>query len=250
MFKRKVLLGLIAVSLTGLAIAKPDIEAARIDSLVKEIIAQSPNTPDQPKPNAAEIRKQVEQRLMMAEVLKAEAIKAGLDKQPEIQYQLQNLEAQFYAGAFVNSLAEKVQVNEQDLRDAYEKMNRVIQLQQVHFDTADKAREAQQLLLKGMSFGDLMKRFPNPEQQFTDYINPQQLPPEIATAISNMNRGDVTKEPILLNGQYYLFKLSGVGKAPNAQPFEQVKDQLANMAKQQKVDEEIRKILKANGIEN
>lgn len=250
MLKSKILAGVIAVSLTGLAIAKPEIEAARIDSMVKEITAQIGNAPDQPKPDAKEIRQQVEKRLMMMEALKAEALKAGLDKQPEVQYQLKNLEAQFYAAKFVDDLTAKVQINEQDLRDTYDQFNRVIQLQQVHFDTAEKAREAQQLLLKGMSFENLMKRFPNPEQQFKDYINPQQLPPEIGSVVATMSRGDVTKDPILLNGQYYLFKLSAIGTAPDAKPFEQVKDQLVNAAKQKKVDEQIRAILKANGIEN
>ena len=128
-------------------------------------------------------------------------------------------------------------------------MAKMVQIQQVSFKTAAEAKEAQNLLLKGLSFADLMKRYPNEEQKFNQFVAPQQLPPPFATALGNMVRGDVTHEPVELNGQFYLIKLAAEQRNPEMPPFEQVKDQVLQQAKQQKVQEQIRKLLKDNGIE-
>lgn len=63
-----------------------------------------------------------------------------------------------------------------------------------------------------------------------------------------MNRGDVTHEPIQMENRFYLFKLSAVERNPNAEPFELVRNQLAQAVKRQKVENQIERILKENGI--
>ena len=49
-------------------------------------------------------------------------------------------------------------------------MAKMVQSQQVSFKTAAEAKEAQILLLRGLSFADLMKRYPNEEQKFTSLL--------------------------------------------------------------------------------
>ena len=93
-----------------------------------------------------------------------------------------------------------------------------------------------------------MKRYPNPEQEFDGFISPQQLSPQLATAFADMNRGDVTHEPIQMENRFYLFKLSAVEHDPNAEPFELVRNQIAQAVKRQKVENQIERILKENGI--
>ena len=124
----------------------------------------------------------------------------------------------------------------------------MIKLQQVSFTSEADARAAQALLLKGLSFEELMKRYPNPEQAFDGFIMPQQLPPDLAAALEPLNRGDVTRDPLKLQNNFYLFKLSAVERNPEAQPFDLVRHQVEQQAKQQKVRRQIEQLLKNNGI--
>ena len=187
-------------------------------------------------------------RLQTLEILKNEAIKAGLDKDAEVQNQFKNVEAEFYANQYAAYLERQTVVDDAELRRFYDQQTRIIKLQQVSFASAEEVRAAQELLLKGLSFEELMKRYPNPEQEFDGFISPQQLSPQLATAFADMNRGDVTHEPIQMGNRFYLFKLSAVERNPNAEPFELVRNQIAQAVKRQKVENQIERILKENGI--
>ncbi len=233
----------------GLAVAKaPEIDRGRIDSMVAQVLQQADNTPGTQRPDGAAIRKNVILQLQTAEVLKNEAFKAGLNKDAEVQNQFKNVEAQFYAMQYALYLERNTEVSEAELRAGYDRQTRVVKLQQVHFPSAEEARKAQELLLKGLSFDELMKRYPNPEQAFADFISPQQLPPVMAQLVDGMTRGQVTREPVNMDGKFYLFKLAASERNPEAPPFEQVKPFLTQQVKQQKVQEQIEKILKENGV--
>lgn len=244
--KSKPLLTLITLAFASMAIAAPKIEPARIDSMVKQFMQQNPVPVDAAQ--TAALRKQVEIQLQSAEILKDEALKVGLDKNRDVQIQLKNLEAQFYAAQYASYLESQVKIDENELRTLYDNMTRVIQLQQVRFKTAEEAKQAQQLLLKGLSFEDLMKHYPNPDQQMNGLISTQQLPPEIAQVVNNMVRGEVSREPVAFNGEFYLLKIAVSERSPEAPPFEQAKGKLIQQAKQEKAQAQIIQLLKANGI--
>ena len=244
--KSKPLLTLITLAFASMAIAAPKIEPARIDSMVKQFMQQNPVPVDAAQ--TAALRKQVEIQLQSAEILKDEALKVGLDKNRDVQIQLKNLEAQFYAAQYASYLESQVKIDENELRTLYDNMTRVIQLQQVRFKTAEEAKQAQQLLLKGLSFEDLMKRYPNPDQQMNGLISTQQLPPEIAQVVNNMVRGEVSREPVAFNGEFYLLKIAVSERSTEAPPFEQAKGKLIQQAKQEKAQAQIIQLLKTNGI--
>lgn len=250
--KYKTLISACALAAAGFAMAAqaPEIERGRIDSMVAQVMKQADADPNATqRPDGAAIRKNVITQLQSFEVLKNEAFKAGLDKNPEVQNELKNLEAQFYAAQYAAYLERNTEVNEAEVRAAYDQQTRVVKLQQVQFDTAEAARSAQDLLLKGLSFEELMKRYPNPEQKFTDYISPQQLPPELGQVVGQLTRGQITREPVKLGDKFYLFKLAASERNPEAPPFEAVRSQLTQQAKQQKVQLQIEKILRENGLQ-
>ena len=100
MMNKKVMASVLALSLAGLAVAAqaPQIDNARVDSMVKQVLQQAGQNPQmQGQVNGETIRAQVIKELQTVEVLKAEALKAGLDKDATVQNELKNLEAQFYA---------------------------------------------------------------------------------------------------------------------------------------------------------
>ncbi len=242
--------GICAAALAGFALAKaPEIDPARVDSMVAQVLHQADQNPNQTqKPDGKAIRQDVITQLQTFEVLKNEALKAGLDKDPEVQNQFKTMEAQFYAQQYAQYLERQTEISDSELRSLYEQQTRMIKLQQVSFTSEADARAAQALLLKGLSFEELMKRYPNPEQAFDGFIMPQQLPPDLAAALEPLNRGDVTRDPLKLQNNFYLFKLSAVERNPEAQPFDLVRHQVEQQAKQQKVRRQIEQLLKNNGI--
>ena len=92
-----------------------------------------------------------------------------------------------------------------------------------------------------------MQRYPDPEQ-ISGFISPDQLPPDLASVINGMSRGQVTREPVQLNGRFYLFKLAASERNPDAPPFEQVKDILIRQAKQQKMQQQVDELLQKHGM--
>ncbi|MDO4249494.1 MAG: peptidyl-prolyl cis-trans isomerase [Neisseria sp.] len=249
----KTLLSALACVLAGSALAAPQISKERIDSMAAVMLQQAEQQARMQggrpaQTDGAEIRKQAERRLQITEVLKQEAFKAGLDKDAEVQNRLKNMEADFYADAYALHLEKTVQADESDVRKLYDLVSRTVKIQQIAFNSADEAKAAQALLLKGLSFEELVKRHPGQGMGTDNFIHPRELGPEIGRAVASMNRGEVSKEPLPYNGKFYLIKLAAEGRNPEIPPFAQIKDQLLEQAKQQKVQEQIAQILKNNGI--
>ena len=234
--KHKPLLTLIALAAAGIAAAAaPKIDGARIDVLLKQMTEMAPEGAGEPP---ADIRAQIEKSLAADEILKAEALKAGLDKQPEVRARWQNAEARFYADQYADHLAATVTVDD------------AVKLQQVGFPTEAEALAAQQLLLKGLSFEKLMERHPNPAQaQLAKPVALAELPPELAAAAAPMQRGEISRKPVPFQGGFYLLKIAAVEQAADAPPFDQLKDQIAALLKQRKTQEKIAALLKEHGIE-
>ena len=195
--KQKRLLTFIALALTGISIAAPQIDSARVDAMLE----QFGNTEQNQLPPDA--RQQIEKTLAATDILKAEALKQGLDKQPAVQARWKNLEAQFYASQYEEHLVKTVSVSDSEALAAYGNLTRIVKLAQVRFATADEARAAQQLLLKGLSFEKLMERYPNPDQPTMQEPLPiGRLPVEIANIVGNMQKGDVSREPVAYQNEF------------------------------------------------
>ena len=250
MKQKKTVAAVLAVVLAGIAAAKaPEVDPALVDEVVAQVMRQSDRQTEQsPKPDGQAIRNDAVRQLQTLEVLKNGALQAGLDKDEGVQNRFKIAEASFYAQEYVRFLERSETVSESELHQFYERQTRMIKLQQVGFATEGEARQAQQLLLKGLSFEGLMKRYPNNEQAFDDFIMAQQLPEPLSSRLADMNRGDVTREPVKLGERYYLFKLGEVEKDPEAQPFELVKNQLEQGLKQEKVRLKIDALLEENGV--
>ena len=250
MNKRASWLAGLTIIATGLAFADaPKIDSARLDAALKQIQAQmqSQAQPGMTMPNKAQLTQQVTQDLQTADVLKEEAIKAGLDKQPETQAAWQNLQSQFYASQYVNYLKSQIEVNDADLRKQYEATTSEINLLVIPFASKEAAEQGLEKLKKGLSFEALMKQ-QDPKAETQMWTNPQALPASVAQVVSIMNVGQITGNVVTFNGQSFLMKLAGSRHAEGAPSFEQMKAQLVDQAKNQKVQATIQQLLQERGI--
>lgn len=234
----------------GLALAEaPKIEQARIDVMLQQIEAQiAAQPPGAPVPDKAKIVSDITRELQTVDVLKEEAIKAGLDQKADVQAGLVNLQAQYYANAYVNHLKESITVSDADLRQIYDMLSREVKLLPIEFADEAAAKAGLERLKKGLSFEALMKEV-NPQSPTDVWMSPQQLPPPVAHIASLLQNGQITGDVVNLDGQYYLFKLAGARRSADAPPFDQVKPQLREQASQQKVQEQIAKLLQEKGIQ-
>lgn len=238
----------LSIMAAGLAFADaPKIDSQRINVMLKQIERQMQTQPDAPAPDKAEIQKEITLRLQSAEILKSEAIKAGLDKQPDTQAAWQNVQAQFYAAQYVDYLAAKTEINDSDLRRQYEQVSQEINLLPIVFPSKEAAEEGLTKLKKGLAYETLYKQV-NPEAPASNWMNPQQLPPEFAQLASQLKNGQISPNVINIDGHFFLLKVAGMRQAPNAPAFNQIKEQLREQAKQQKVQEQINQLLQKNGI--
>lgn len=89
------------------------IPQARADALVREATAQG-------RPDNAELRNLVKQRLIESEVLAQEAVKLGLNKNPDVSTQLDLARQTVLIRAYVNDVARRNPPTEEALRKAYE----------------------------------------------------------------------------------------------------------------------------------
>ncbi|MCX8746896.1 peptidyl-prolyl cis-trans isomerase [Snodgrassella sp. B3800] len=237
-----------SIMAAGLAFADaPKIDSQRINVMLKQYERQMQAQPGAPAPNKAEIQKEITLRLQTADILKAEALKAGLDKQPDTQAAWQNMQAQFYAAQYVDHLAASIEVSDSDLRRQYQQVSQEINLLPIVFPSEQAAEEGLSKLKKGLAYETLLKQV-NPEAPQSNWMNPQQLPPEFAQLASQLKNGQISPNVITIDGHYILLKLAGTRQAPDAPAFDQIKEQLRNQAKQEKVSQQINQILKNNGI--
>lgn len=237
-----------SIMAAGLAFADaPKIDSQRINVMLKQYERQMQAQPGAPAPNKAEIQKEITLRLQTADILKAEALKAGLDKQPDTQAAWQNMQAQFYAAQYVDHLAASIEVSDSDLRRQYQQVSQEINLLPIVFPSEQAAEEGLSKLKKGLAYETLLKQV-NPEAPQSNWMNPQQLPPDFAQLASQLKNGQISPNVITIDGHYILLKLAGTRQAPDAPAFDQIKEQLRNQAKQEKVSQQINQILKNNGI--
>ncbi|WP_082890752.1 hypothetical protein [Eikenella longinqua] len=152
------LLALAAFTAGWAIAAAPQIDENRIAQQVKTLQQQAPAQPGEPAPDAEQLRQYAVKQLQIDEVLKAAAIRAGLDKNPDIQARLANLEANFYAQAYAQHLAGQVRVSDAEARQLYAAMTQQIQLQHIQFASQAEADAAIESLRKGLSFEQLMAR--------------------------------------------------------------------------------------------
>lgn len=244
-----------AIALTALAAtvayaAVPAVSPERIDVAIEAINQQNQAQGGQtiPADKLANAKKDIAVEIQKSDLLKNEALKLGLDKDAKVQAQLQNVESQFYAQQFIEHLKKSITISDADLLAVYNSMAMEHKLQIAVFHSAEEANAAKEKLLKGMSFEDLVKTLPDQAPGNNQYVNLAQLPPPIKNALSRLTRGQITPEPVNFNGAYMLLKLADSRKNPNVPGFDQVKNQLADQAKIQKIQAQIEQLFKDNGL--
>lgn len=246
--KQTRILTAVLLALTSAAVfaQAPKIDEQRVNALIAE---QNIPVEQLSAEQLETVRKQALLQLQRAEVLKNEALAAGLDKEPKVQWQKQNMEAGFYAGEYLRHLQETVTIDEADVRKLYEQMTREIKLQQAVFSNKEAALAAITQLRNGKSFGDMIASLDNQPAPLADFINPQDLPPEMGAVVSQLSKGEMTSEPFEYQGVFYLLKVQDSRIGENLPPYEQLREQLTQHQKELQVRKMVEDLFHKQGLE-
>lgn len=215
----------------------------RMDLRVKAVTAQTQGG----QKDSPELRKAIRDDLINIEIMSQEAVKKGLDKQPETAQQLELTKQTVLSGAFVQDYVKSHPVSEKDLKDAYENLKKNLGAKEynVRHILVEKEAEAKSLvaqLKKGGKFDKLAEansKDPGSRERGGDlgWIPVGNIPSTFVKpfgdALMNLNKGQ-TSEPVQSQFGWHIIRLEDVRdfKMP---PYEELKPQLTQRMQQDMV---------------
>lgn len=226
------------------------IPQSRVDLRVKNIEAQG-------QPDSPDLRKAVREDLINLEVMAQEALKLGLDKQPEVAQQIEIARQSVLVGAFVQDYAKKNPISDDQLRQEYEGLkarlgNKEYSARHILVENEAEAKDIIAQLGKKAKFEKLAEKSidAGSAQQggALGWSVPSNFVPPFANALAALKKGEYTKEPVQTQFGWHVIKLDDVRdlKVP---PFEEMKPQLLQRMQQRMVQKAISELRAKSKIE-
>ena len=214
------------------------IPQSRIDAMNKELSAQG--QPDTPERTAA-----VREELVNREVLAQAAQKRGLDKNPDIQQQMEMAKQAVLIRALFENEARSHPISDADLQQQYDQFKGSMgtneyKVSHILVDNeADAKAIIEQLKKNPGDFAKIAKeksKDPGSKDNGGDldwgpsarYVKP------FADAVSGMQKGQTTPAPIKTDFGYHVIRLDDV-RPLQVPPFSELKEQFRQRAQQQQI---------------
>lgn len=211
-----------------------------VDIMVKERAAQG-------QPDTPELRKAIIDNLAMQTLVANEAVKKGLDKQPETARQMDMLKQSLLAQAYVQDYIKNNAVTDAMVKAEYDKINAKAggnEYKARHILVATEA-EAKDIIAKIekdlKSFASLAKAKsmdPGSKASGGDlgWFNPAGMVPEFGAAVAKLEKGKFTTEPVKSQFGYHVIVLDD-SRPITPPPMEQVSEQVKQGLQRQNLKE-------------
>lgn len=202
-------------------------------------------------PDTPAMRSDIRDQLINLQVIADEAVRLGLDKQPETAAQLEVQRNQTLARAFQQHYQKTTQVDDAALKADYEKVRAGMgdseyKAQHVLVKTEDEAKQIIAQLDKGGDFDKIAA-----EQSLDtgskeggghlDWAAPQSYVKPFSDAMVGLKKGEYTKTPVQTQFGWHVIKLEDV-RALKAPSFDEVKDNLRQSHLQQDFGSVVREL--------
>ena len=216
------------------------IPQARVDLRVKAAAAQG-------QTDSPELRKAIREDMINLEVVAQEAVKLGLDKNPDVVQQVELAKLSIIVGAFVQDYAKNHPISEDQLKQEYDKLkaklgSKEYNARHVLVETEEEAKAVIAQLGKKVKFEKLAEKSKDTgsasQGGLLGWNIPGNFVPEFANAMLNLKKGEYTKEPVRSQFGWHVIKLDDVRdmKVPS---FEELKPQLQQRLQQQSIQKAI-----------
>jgi peptidyl-prolyl cis-trans isomerase C len=213
------------------------IPQARIDAMNKELSAQG-------QPDTAERHAAVKEELVNREILAQAAAKRGLDKNPDVQAQMDMARQAVLVRALFESEVKANPITDADLQKQYEQFkgqmgNKEYKVKHILVDKEEDAKQIIADLNRGGDFAKIAKeksKDPGSKDNGGDldwgpsarYVKP------FADAVTTMQKGQTSTAPVKTDFGYHVIRLDDVRdlKVPE---FTELKDQFRQRAQQAQI---------------
>jgi peptidyl-prolyl cis-trans isomerase C len=210
------------------------------------------------------MRKQIKEALITREILAQEAVKKGLDKDPQLQTQVDMAKQEFLIRAYFDDFVKTAGVTEDEMKAEYER----VKAQQTG-DGDRKEYQARHILIKnekqakaalaqinkaqGKNFAQVAKaksedQGSKAEGGLLDWSDGSNFVKEFSEAMVKLNKGAYTKQLVKTQYGYHIIKLEDV-REMQFPPFEQVKERIEQQLLAQKRDKAIEALRTAAKVE-
>lgn len=235
------LLALLVVGISGLAavgavqaqlitpVAKVNgvaIPQTRLESIMKRRAAQG-------QPDSPEVRKAVREALINEEVVAQEAIKKGLDRDPDVATQIEISRQSVLIGAYQNDFVKNNKVGDEALRKEYEGLKALLgdkefKAQHIMVSSEEEAKDVIARVKKGAKF-DKVAAEKSKDAGSKDkggdlgWRNGGNLPKQFTEALAKAKKGTLIEQPVPLQGNWHVLRLDDVRpfKMPTAEEIKQ-----------------------------
>lgn len=221
------------------------IPQARIDMRLKAAAQQG-------QPDSPDLRKAVRDDLINLEVISQEALKKGLDKQPEVAQQIELSKQSALVGAFVQDYAKNHPVPEEALKQEYESLkkrvgNKEFKVSHILVESEDQAKKIAAEVKKG-KFAKIAKetsKDPGSKDNGGDlgWTVPSNFVQPFGEAILKLGKGQISA-PVQTQFGWHIIKLEDTREL-KVPAFEDVRPNLEKRLQQQAIQDTI-KALRAN----
>lgn len=217
------------------------IPQARIDLRVKAATAQG-------QPDSPELRKAIREDMINLEVMTQEAVKIGLDKNPEVVQQTELARQSVLVGAFVQDYLRNHPISDDQYKQEYDNLtsnlgDKEYNARHILVNTEAEAKAIIAQLGKKGKFDKLAKEKSQDAGSAErggslDWTIPGKFVPPFAHALTKLKKGEYTKQPVESQFGWHVIKLDDVRdlKVP---PLEEIKPQMQQRLQQQSIQNAI-----------
>jgi len=201
------------------------------------------------QPETPESRKSIIDKLTMQTLVAEEAVKKGLDKLPEVTEQIDVIRQSVVANAYVQDFIKNNPVSDEALKAEYERIKATItgsEYKARHI-LVGKESEARDIIAKlkkdAGAFAKLAKEKSMDAASKVrggdlGWFDLSGMVPEFGGAVSKLEKGQFTQEPVKTQYGYHVILLEDSRKI-EAPPLEDVKPQLTQQLQQQNVKKQL-----------
>jgi peptidyl-prolyl cis-trans isomerase C len=211
------------------------------------------------RPDSPEVRKSIIDQLALQMVAAAAAVKKGLDKTPEVVEQLETTKQNVLANAYVQDLIKNTTVSDEAVKAEYDRIKATItgteyKARHILVEKESEARDIIARLKKDPgAFEKLaMEKSKDPGSKARGgdlgWIDLSRMVPEFSAALSKLEKGKFTEEPVKTRFGYHVIRLDDA-KPIEAPPLDEVTPQLSQQLQQQAVKKQLDALKAAAKIE-
>lgn len=186
--------------------------------------------------------------LVSRELLRQEADKQNLIKDPVYAARLENALRLTLSQIAAENFVKNVIIGDEDLKKEYDTRVGAMKLTEYKarhllVETEAAAKELLGKLQKGAKFDELAKKFskdPGSKDSGGDlgWFSPQQMVPPFADAVAKLKNGETTSSPVQTQFGWHIIRRDDSRDQPPP-PFDEVKDQIRSMLQTQKLQQHI-----------